>query len=550
MNAPRQPASDRLCRFLPTTRGEMRARGWSELDILLISGDGYVDHPAFGVSVIGRWLEHHGFRVGVIAQPDWHSPEQLLRLGRPRLFVGVTAGNLDSLLNEFTSQHKRRSEDPYSPGGRPGQRPSRATIVYANLCRQLMSSVPVVIGGIEASLRRLAHYDYWSDRVRRSVLLDTGAQLLVYGMGERPILEIAKRLAAGQKVDEIRDVRGTGFVLRKGQWAHLTDPESRVHDRPLVLPSFERVSASKEAFADMTRLAHRETNPANARPLLQPHKSTAVYLNPPALPLEPTELDLIHELPYARAPHWSYREAIPALAPVRHSITVVRGCFGGCSFCSLTAHQGRSIQSRSTASVLREVEQLARGEDFRGTITDLGGPTANMYGLACRDEKAAAACRRLSCIYPRICSRLLTDHRRFLSLLRQVAQHRAVKHAYVASGVRHDLALCSSEFISALARHYTGGQLSVAPEHISSEVLERMKKPSSQCYERFVTAFGRASEQADKRQYVVPYFMSGHPGSTLGDMIKLARYLKRKGWRPRQVQQFIPTPMSVASAMY
>ncbi len=541
-------------RFLPTTRAEMEARGWDELDVLIVTGDAYVDHPAFGPVLIARFLEGRGYRVGIVAQPDWQSPADVARMGRPRLFVGVSAGNLDSMLNKLTAQKKVRSEDQYSPGGRTGMRPNRASIVYANLCRQAFPGLPLVLGGIEASLRRIAHYDYWSDTVRRSILLDAKADLLVFGMGERAAWEIARRLDAGEPVSALSNVRGTAHVKNNPEeWepllAHTTE---RVGDRKLlVLPSYDEVTKDKLLFAKMSQLFQLETNPGNARPLLQVHDKQAVYFNPPGLPLEEADMDGLYDLPFTRLPHPSYgAERIPAYDTVKESIVTMRGCFGGCTFCSITEHEGRVIQSRSKESVLSEVRKLSRMEGFSGVISDVGGPTANMYQMTCRDPKIEASCRRLSCVHPSICKNLVTDHEPLVDLLRAVREQKGIKRVFVASGIRYDLAERSPEFIREMAEHYTGGQLSVAPEHNDPEVLKRMKKPAIGSYERFAQAFCQASEAAGKDQYLVPYFISGHPGSTLKDTVELALYLKRSGMRPRQVQDFIPTPMSVATTMY
>ncbi len=540
-----------LLRFLPTTRREMDARGWDELDVLIVNGDAYVDHPAFGAALIGRFLEARGFRVGMIAQPDFRSPQDVARLGRPRLFVGITAGNLDSMLNKLTAQKKVREEDQYSPGGRNDLRPNRASIVYANLCRQAFGRhTPIVIGGIEASLRRIAHYDYWSDQVRRSILLDAKADLLIFGMGERPVWEVARRLSAGEPISALVDVRGTAHVRNKGSWEEL--PKSRfVSDRGVVvLPSFEQVRADKRAFAEMSRAFQYETNPGNARPLLQPHGDQAVYLNPPAEPLETALMDELYDLPFSRVPHFTYTERIPAYDTVKHSIVAMRGCFGGCTFCSITEHEGRVIQSRSSESILREVRALRRMDGFAGVISDVGGPTANMYQMRCKDEQIEKACRRLSCVHPGICDNLGTDHGPLLDVLAAVRKEPGIKQVYLASGVRYDLAERSPEFVNQLARHHTGGQLSVAPEHSKKDVLDKMKKPGVESYERFAESFRCASDQAGKDQFLVPYFISGHPGSTLRDMVDLALWLKEHQLRPRQVQDFIPTPMSMAACMY
>jgi uncharacterized radical SAM protein YgiQ len=540
--------------FLPTTRAEMRARGWDELDILIVSGDAYVDHPAFGPVLIARFLEGRGYRVGFIAQPRWDAPDDIARMGPPRLFVGVSAGNLDSMLNKLTAQKKTRGEDQYSPGGRTNMRPNRASIVYSNLCRQAFPGLPIVIGGIEASLRRIAHYDYWSDSVRRSILLDAKADLLVFGMGERAVWEIADRLSAGQRIDELSDVRGTAHVKKNPRaWQPLAEAASRyVTDRKVVvLPSFEEVSTDKAAFARMSRAFQVETNAHNGRPLLQVFGAEAVYFNPPALPLEEALMDELYDLPFQRTPHPAYgAERIPAFETVKHSIVTMRGCFGGCTFCSITEHEGRIIQSRSENSVLREVRALRRMRGFSGVISDVGGPTANMYQMKCRDSRIESACRRLSCVHPGVCENLVTDHGPLIQLMRKVREEPGIKKVFVASGVRYDLAERSPEFIRELARHHTGGQVSVAPEHTNPEVLEKMKKPPVASYERFAQAFCQESERAGKQQYLVPYFISGHPGSTLKDSIELALYLKTRNMRPRQIQDFIPTPMAIATAMY
>jgi len=549
----RSPRSPRTRAFLPTTREEMLERGWDELDILIVTGDAYVDHPAFGPVLIARFLEGRGYRVGVVSQPVWSSPSDIARMGRPRLFVGISAGNLDSMLNKLTAQKKVRSVDQYSPGGRADMRPNRATIVYANLCRQAFPGLPVVIGGIEASLRRIAHYDYWSNQVRRSILLDAKADLLVFGMGERPAWEIARRLDAGEPVANLRDVRGTAHVLsNRRAWEPLLENKSRyVTDGKLVeLPSYEEVRDDKQAFARMSRAFQYETNPHNGRPLLQPHGEQAVYFNSPAEPLSEADMDGLYDLPFTRIPHPSYTDPVPAYETVKHSIVTMRGCFGGCTFCSITEHEGRIIQSRSSASVLREVRALSRMDGFRGTITDLGGPTANMYKMTCKDDETESACRRLSCVHPGICENLKTDHEPLIDLMKKVRTETGIKKVFIASGVRYDLAERSPEFVRELAQHHTGGQLSVAPEHHDDNVLDKMKKPSIKSYERFADTFCRASEEAGKEQYLVPYFISGHPGSTLKDAVELGLYLKARAMRPRQVQDFIPTPMAVATTMF
>lgn len=548
--------------FLPTNPSELHARGWDALDILLINGDAYVDHPAFGAALIGRFLEARGFRVGVISQPRWDTPDDLLVMGRPRLFVGITAGNMDSMLNKLTAQKKVRSEDQYSPGGQLGLRPNRAGIVYSNLARQAFGKLPIVLGGIEASLRRIAHYDYWSDQVRRSILLDAKADMLIFGMGERPVWELAERLRAGDTIDAVRNLRGTAFRLGKGQvigsgpaWANVpwedVEPSRFVNDgRPVVLPSYEEVSQDPKQFSRMSGKFQRETNPGNARPLIQRHGVEAVYYNPPAEPLSTELMDELYDLPFQRAAHPDYTRPIPAFEIVKHSVVTMRGCFGGCSFCSITEHEGRVIQSRSAASVMREIRELRRMDDFRGVVSDVGGPTANMYKMHCREEKIEKGCRRLSCVFPGVCENLVTDHDPLIDLLKQVREAPGVRKVFIASGVRYDLAERSPEFVAALAQHHTGGQLSVAPEHVDASVLQKMKKPGAESYERFEALFNCANQETGKDQHLVPYYISGHPGSTLSSMVDLALYLKEKGLRPRQVQDFIPTPMSMATNMY
>jgi uncharacterized radical SAM protein YgiQ len=545
--------------FLPTCRADLDARGWDAVDIVIVSGDAYVDHPAFGPVLVARFLEGRGYRVGIIAQPDWNSAEPFRALGQPRLYFGVSAGNLDSMLNRLTSQKKNRSEDQYSPGGRTGARPDRASLVYANRCREAFPGVPVILGGIEASLRRIAHYDYWSDKVRRSILLDAKADLLVYGMGERPILEVTERLAAGEDVKAIRDVRGTAWIARPKEVPELIADPARyaVDKRNVVLPSYEEVKADKVAYARMSKLFQLETNPGNARPLVQVHGQQAIYYNPPAQPLDDDQgvdgslaMDELYDLPFNRVPHPMYDERIPAFETVKHSVVLMRGCFGGCTFCSITEHEGRVIQSRSKASVLKELREIRRMGDFRGTITDLGGPTANMYKMRCKSKKIETACRKLSCVHPGVCENLVTDHGPVKEVMKAVREADGVKHVFIASGVRYDLAELDEEYVRDLATHHVGGHLSVAPEHVSDGVLDKMKKPGIASFERFKGMFECASKDAGKEQYDIPYFISGHPGCSLDDMVELAIWLKEKGYRPRQVQDFIPTPMSVASAMY
>jgi uncharacterized radical SAM protein YgiQ len=540
--------------FLPMTAEEMRARGWDAPDVVLVSGDAYVDHPSFAAALLGRVLEGAGYRVAILAQPDWKSADAWRALGRPRLFYGVSAGNMDSMINHYTANRKRRNDDAYSPGGRIGLRPDRPTPIYAQRCREAFPGVPVVIGGVEASLRRIAHYDYWSDVVRPSMLVSSKADLLVYGMGERPIVEIARRLAAGDDVKALRDLRGVAYLLGRKEAL----PEHRfsgeagtaTDDRTVELPSFEDVVADKVAFARATGLLHYETNPLNARRLVQRHGDRVLVQNPPSLALTEGELDAAYEQAFARAPHPSYREPIPAFEMIKDSITTMRGCFGGCTFCSITMHQGRAIQSRSPESVQREVEKVAAAPGFKGTISDVGGPTANMYRMRCTRPDVEARCRRLSCIHPSVCKLLGTDHKPTIDLLRRARATPGVKRVFVQSGIRMDLARLDDEYVDELARHHVGGHLKVAPEHVSDAVLELMKKPAQRTFEEFAEKFERASEKAGKEQYLVPYFIASHPGSTLAEMIELATFLKRSGYRPRQVQDFIPAPMDVATCMY
>ncbi|HTO07372.1 MAG TPA: YgiQ family radical SAM protein [Myxococcota bacterium] len=537
--------------FLPTTADEIRARGWDAADVVLVSGDAYIDHPSFAAAILGRWLEKHGFRVAVLSQPDWRSAEPWRALGRPRLFYGVSAGNMDSLINHYTANKKRRNADAYSPGGRIGLRPDRATAVYAQRCREAFAGVPVIAGGVEASLRRIAHYDYWSDKVWPSILVSSKAHLLVHGMGEVPILEIARRLAAGRPVEDLRDLRGVAYLLGKSESlpAHRWD-DANCPNEDVTLPSHERVVEDKLAFAEMTRDLHRETNPLNARRLLQPHGERMLVVNPPTLPLSEPEMDALYDLPYTRRPHPSYSEEVPAWQTIRDSVQIMRGCFGGCTFCSITMHQGRAIQSRSPESILGEVRALAATPGFSGHVSDLGGPTANMYRMRCTQPEVEAVCRRLSCIHPTVCKLLGTSHEPTLELLRAARAVPGVKQVHVASGIRMDLARESPEYLEELARHHVGGHLKVAPEHVSERVLGLMKKPAQHTFEEFAERFEAASRRAGKEQYLVPYFIASHPGSTVADMIELALFLKQRGYRPRQVQDFIPAPMDVATCMY
>ena len=546
---------------LPMSRAEMDQLGWECCDVILVTGDAYVDHPSFGAALIGRVLEEQGFRVGIIAQPDWRSAKAFAGLGRPALMFGVTAGNMDSMVNLFTSEKRVRSDDAYSPDGKPRLRPERAVTVYAQRCREAFPNVPVIIGGIEASLRRVAHYDYWSDKVRRSVLFDSKADLLVYGNGERQVVEIAHRLAAGEPVAALADVRGTALVLsakapRPGHDCEINcttiGRTSASRGQVIRLPSFEVVAEDPVLYAHASRIVHLESNPGNARVLVQRHGTRDLWVNPPALPLTTAELDAVYDLPFSRRPHPSYGDSrIPAYEMIKCSIAIMRGCFGGCTFCSLTEHEGRIIQSRSPASVLREIESVReKTPGFTGVISDLGGPTANMYRLGCKHPVFEAACRRLSCLHPGICPNLDTDHGPLIDLYRRARQAQGVKKVTIGSGVRYDLALVSPAYVEELVRHHVGGYLKVAPEHTEPGPLAKMCKPGIAAFDEFRALFDRFSRQAGKEQYLIPYFIAAHPGTSLRDMVALALWCKRNGFRPDQVQAFLPTPMALATAMY
>jgi uncharacterized radical SAM protein YgiQ len=525
------------------SKSEMAARGWDDCDIILVSGDAYVDHPSFGPAAIARWLEHKGYRVGVIAQPDWRSVEDFRKLGRPKLFFGVSSGNIDSMLHHYTANRKLRRDDSYSPGGRHGLRPNRATIVYCNRLREAFPGAPLVLGGIEASLRRLAHYDYWDDVVRRSLLLDAKADLLVYGMGERQVLEIAKRAEAGQRIADMNDIPGTVSLTDRKGWNGLIEKK-----RPLVeLPSFEEIASSHEAFNLAVRIISEQARPGYGKALGQRHGDRWVVANPPVQPLSTAEMDEIYGLPYQRKAHPSYREPVPALETVRWSIVSHRGCYGGCSFCTLYFHQGPVVQSRSIGSVVREAGALASDPKFRGTISDIGGPTANMYGTGCGSPSTASNCRRRSCLAPDPCAKLKDDQSPSLKLWRAVAKVPGVKRVLVASGVRHDLALRDRRYLEELVKEHTGGHLKVAPEHCAPHVLKLMNKPSIEAFIEFLSAFRRLSP---REQYLVPYLISSHPGTTLNDMKDLARFLRRHRLKVEQVQDFIPLPMTISAAMY
>ncbi|MBX3463433.1 MAG: YgiQ family radical SAM protein [Planctomycetes bacterium] len=537
--------------FLPTTMAECKARGWHEVDVVFVSGDAYIDHPSFAMALLGRVLEAEGFRVAILPQPRWQDAADFRQFGRPRLCFAVSAGNMDSMINHYTANKKRRNDDAYSPGGRIDLRPDRATNVYAQRCREAFAGVPVVAGGVEASLRRIAHFDYWSETVRPSILVTSKADLLGFGMGERVLVEICRRLAAGRPIADCRDLRGVAYLLG----ARETLPEHQWHDaacdnRTVELPSFEQVRADRIAFATATRLLHHETNPLNGRRLVQRHGDRLLVVNPPALALDEQGMDRIYDLPYTRRPHPRYAEPIPAHAMIQDSVTTMRGCFGGCTFCSITMHQGRAIQSRSPASILREVRAMAADPDWKGQISDVGGPTANMYRMRCTRPEIEAKCRRLSCIHPTVCKLLGVDHGPTRDLLRRVRETPGVKSVRVASGIRMDLARLDDAYLEEMARHHVGGQLKVAPEHVSPKVLGLMKKPEHHTFEEFADKFRAASERAGKEQYLVPYFIASHPGSGVQEMIELAVFLKARGYRPRQVQDFIPAPMDIATCMY
>jgi uncharacterized radical SAM protein YgiQ len=601
--------------FLPMSRAEMDALGWDTCDVIIVTGDAYVDHPSFGMAIVGRVLEAQGFRVGMIAQPDWHSAETFAALGRPNLFFGITAGNMDSMVNRYTADRRVRSDDAYTPGGVGGKRPDRSVIVYAQRAREAFKDVPIVIGGIEASLRRIAHFDYWSEKVRRSILLDAKADLLIYGNGERQICEVAHRLAAGESIRDIIDVRGTAFARKSVPegWieidsTHLDAPgpntphpdpyameperanarpaddgpandaaplDGPAHQRPaqveekvvrfvrrvknadrgrsvIRIPSYDQVAGDPVLYAHASRILHLEANPGNARALVQRHGDVEVWLNPPPIPLTTAEMDWIYERPFRRMPHPSYGDAnIPAYKMIRFSVAIQRGCFGGCTFCSITEHEGRIIQSRSESSVIREVEAI-RDEvpGFTGVISDLGGPTANMYRLACRSREIESACRRPSCVYPGICPNLNTDHAPLINLYRKVRELPGIRKVLIASGVRYDLAVESPEYVKELAQHHTGGYLKIAPEAISEGPLSMMMKPGIGAYDRFKALFERYSREAGKEQYLIPYFIAAHPGTSDADMLELALWLKKNGFRADQVQAFLPSPMATATAMY
>ncbi len=610
--------------FLPMSRAEMEQLGWDSCDIIIVTGDAYVDHPSFGMAVIGRTLEAQGFRVGIIAQPDWQSVDAFKALGKPNLFFGVAAGNMDSMINRYTADRKIRSDDVYTPGGMAGKRPDRATLVYTQRCKEAWNDVPIIIGGIEASLRRIAHYDYWQDKVRRSVIVDAKADLLLYGNAERAIIEIAHRLAAREPIERMTDIRGTAFMRRTNDptaegWfeldsssvdlpgridAHIspyqTIEETAVdmgascvtgqvqaadgakpimivrkpvaaplegkiqmppRERTVIrLPSYEAIKSDAVLYAHANRVLHLETNPGNARALVQAHGARDVWINPPPIPLTTPEMDHVFDLPYARSPHPSYADAsgghdgetkIPAWEMIRFSVNIMRGCFGGCTFCSITEHEGRIIQSRSEDSVIHEIEEMRdKVKGFTGVVSDLGGPTANMYRIGCKSPEIESACRKPSCVFPGICPNLNTDHDPLIKLYRRARALKGVKKILISSGLRYDLAIQSPEYVKELVTHHVGGYLKIAPEHTENGPLSKMMKPGIGAFDKFKQMFDKASLEAGKKQYLIPYFIAAHPGTADADMMNLAVWLKKNGFRADQVQTFYPSPMATATAMY
>ena len=590
---------------LPMSRDEMDDLGWDSCDIILVTGDAYVDHPSFGMALIGRLLESQGFRVGIISKPDWTTVSDFKRLGQPNLFFGVTGGNMDSMVNRYTSDRRIRSNDAYTADGEGGKRPDRCVVPYSQRCREAYKGVPIIIGGIEASLRRIAHYDYWSEKVRRSVIMDSKADLLVYGNGERQVVEIAHRLAKKESVKDLTDIRGTAFVMKHGQREGWWEKDSTSVDTPgqlnppidpyemktatscddskqasasqkredgaqviqihikraemkdkshtvVRLPAYGEVKDDSVLYAHTSRILHLETNPGNALALVQQHGERDVWLNPPPIPLTTPEMDGVFDLPYSRVPHKSYGDKnIPAYEMIRFSVNIMRGCFGGCTFCSITEHEGRIIQNRSEDSIIKEVEAIRdTTPGFTGVISDLGGPTANMYRLACKSEEIEASCRRLSCVYPGVCKNLNTDHTPLIKLYRRARALPGIKKILIASGLRYDLAVLSPEYVKELVTHHVGGYLKIAPEHTEEGPLDQMMKPGIGTYDKFKTMFDKYSKAAGKEQYLIPYFIAAHPGTTNKDMMNLAIWLKRNGFRADQVQAYLPSPMSAAAAMY
>ena len=595
--------------FLPMSRDEMQALGWDSCDVIIVTGDAYIDHPSFGMALVGRLLEAQGFRVGIISQPDWRSAQDFRRLGKPNLFFGVTAGNMDSMVNRYTADRRIPSDDAYTPNAEPNKRPDRTVLVYSQRCREAYPDALLVIGSIEASLRRIAHYDYWSDKVRGSILPDSKADLLLFGNAERALVELAHRMAKGETIDTIRDLRGSAFMVARGRrpdgWVEAdsttVDTPGAIHPHPdpyamtqtppptatataaatathpirfhtraehlaarkdarahtvIRLPSYEQVKADPVLYAHASRTFHLESNPGNARSLVQAHGEDAggrdLWLNPPPIPLSTAEMDYVYGLPYARAPHPAYGGAkIPAWEMIRFSVNIMRGCFGGCTFCSITEHEGRIIQSRSEESILREIEAIRdKTPGFTGVVSDLGGPTANMYRMACKDPKIESACRRPSCVYPGICENLGTDHAPLIHLYRKARALPGIKKVLIGSGLRYDLAVRSPEYVKELVTHHVGGYLKIAPEHIEEGPLSKMMKPGIRSYDKFKALFDQYSREAGKEQYLIPYFIAAHPGTSDEDMLALAIWLKRNDFRLEQVQTFLPTLLATATAMY
>ena len=595
-------------KFLPMCRAEMDALGWDSCDIIVVTGDAYVDQPSFGMAIIGRLLEAQGFRVGIISQPDWQSKAPFEVLGKPNLFFGVTAGNMDSMINRYTADRKPRSDDAYTAGGQGGARPDRCSLVYSQRCKEAFPDVPIVLGGIEASLRRIAHYDYWQDKVRRSILLDAGSDILLYGNAERAIVEIAQRVSLGEAIEDITDVRGTAFIRRDtpagyqeidstridrpgkidkivnpyintqemdscekdrrnaqqlgleggidengAQLVELTLPKKLNRSKSVIrLPSFDKVRNDKALYAHANRVLHLETNPGNARALVQQHGEVDLWMNPPPIPLTTDEMDYVFGLSYQRIPHPVYKDKkIPAWEMIRFSVNIMRGCFGGCTFCSITEHEGRIIQNRSQQSILNEIEDIRdKVPGFTGVISDLGGPTANMYRIACKSRAIEAACRKPSCVYPGICPNLNTDHSALTQLYRKARELPGIKKVLIASGLRYDLAVEDPEYVKELVTHHVGGYLKIAPEHTENGPLSKMMKPGIGSYDKFKRLFEKFSKQAGKEQYLIPYFIAAHPGTTDTDMLNLALWLKKNGFRADQVQAFYPSPMATATTMF
>lgn len=531
--------------FLPVNRNDMEARGWDSLDFLYISGDAYVDHPSFGHAILTRLLESKGYRVGIIPQPDWRSNDDFMRLGRPKYAVLISSGVIDSMVNHYTASKKPRSDDSYSPGGKSGYRPDRAIIVYSNRIQEVFKGIPVIIGGIEASLRRFAHYDYWDNKVRRSILVDSKADLLIYGMGETPILEIASSLAQGKSIREITSIKGTAYIA---------DELVTQEKDQLIIPSFEEVHQDKKQYAEAFMIQYNEQDALNGRILVQPHGSKFVVQNPPALPMSIKELDRVYALPYERTFHPDYIEAggIAAINEVEFSITSHRGCYGGCSFCALNFHQGRAIQKRSQASIVNEAKKLIWQPGFKGYIHDVGGPTANFRNVACDRQKEHGTCKSKQCLYPQPCNNLKVDHKEYLELLRKLRELPEVKKVFIRSGIRYDYLMLdkNDDFFKELCEHHISGQLKVAPEHVVDEVLEKMGKPGKKVYEAFVKKFYQINKEIGKEQYLVPYLISSHPGSDLKAAVELAVYLKKSGYTPEQVQDFYPTPGTLSTCMF